>query len=213
MATATETPAEQIVRARIGAARLLLERVHGAPNHAALSAIQAAAVVEGLRSLKVAAEAAASLTERVLEVKWADGDILRVLEALKPAPAPTGRRASQDYEAVVNYATEDVHPYTRIHAPSQTRTRMHTFTPMKAQTHTLAIAGALDSALRSGDRELGAVGPLEPLATQSRLPVPNGRDSEIDLVVVARAIGERGDIDGHASGDQKRDTARGQAGL
>ena len=113
------TPTEQIVRARLGAARVLLARVHGAPNHKAVSAIQASAVIEGLRGLKPSAEIAASLTDRILEVNWAEEDTQRVLQALKPMETRIGRRASQDYEAVVNYATQDTHPFTRIYPPTR----------------------------------------------------------------------------------------------
>ena len=80
------------------------------------SAIQASAVIEGLRGLKPSAEIAASLTDRILQVNWAEEDSQRVLEALStPAQTRIGRRASQDYKAVVNYATQDTHPFTRIH--------------------------------------------------------------------------------------------------
>lgn len=138
MATGTE----QVIRARLGAARLLLQRAQGAPNHASLSYIQASAVVEGLRGMKVSAELAASLAERVLEVKFADDDSRRVLAALQPAEAPSGqRRASQDYEAIVNYATQDSVLMFSFPTPNT-----HTRPPSKEMLTALSAPGTGSSA-------------------------------------------------------------------
>jgi len=107
-ATMSAETAEQVVRARLGAARVLLERAWGSPTHASVSRIQMAAVVECLRGQKLTAEDAASLLDRVLEIRWTPEDAHSLLAALQPSgPAVVARRSAQDYEAIVQYCTED----------------------------------------------------------------------------------------------------------
>jgi len=107
-ATMSAATAEQVVRARLGAARVLLERAWGSPTHASVSRIQMAAVVECLRGQKLTAENAASLLDRVLEIRWTPEDAHSLLAALQPSgPAVVARRSAQDYEAIVQYCTED----------------------------------------------------------------------------------------------------------
>lgn len=100
--------AEQVLFARVGAARVMLERAVGTPMHGSLSRIQAAAIMETLRAHTLGAQWSASFAARVLEVAWAGEDGQAVLSALTPSGLQSvGRRCVQDWNAVVNYCSKE----------------------------------------------------------------------------------------------------------
>ncbi len=100
---------ERQIRARLGAARMVLAELAGQPHHEALSKVQAAAVVASITSQQLPVNTVADLATEVLDIKWHPADLQRVLAALSPdrAPAPGKRRkAMQSWEAVLDYCTE-----------------------------------------------------------------------------------------------------------
>lgn len=102
---------ERQIRARLGAARIVLEQVAGTATHAAVSQVQAAAVCEVLMSQPTSAELRAGLCSTVVEMKWHGDDAARVLGALSekgPLPATKRRRTAQHYApAVLSYGRQE----------------------------------------------------------------------------------------------------------
>ena len=103
---------EQQLRARIGAARVLLQRHQGSPNLTNLSRLQADAVREVIRqgSAQLSATFRAELAELLMTVPWAPSDGEAVISSLTPKGDPeirTGRRCQQRFApAFLSYFTE-----------------------------------------------------------------------------------------------------------
>ncbi len=100
------------LRARLGAAKLVLKDHLGQPTHEAVSSLQRAAVCELLAKAKLSATERADLAQVALGCDWHGHDGRSVLAAFQPREAaamhPTKRRrAQQSYEALLQYGTED----------------------------------------------------------------------------------------------------------
>lgn len=101
------------VKARLGAARLVLDRPATPEVHRSISSLQTAAVLEIVASAKRAGVAsAAELAELGLvavEIKFAPGDLEQVLAALKGVKPPDAsrkrRRCQQDFLSIMQYGT------------------------------------------------------------------------------------------------------------
>jgi hypothetical protein len=100
---------ERQIRARLGAARMVLAEVAGQPHHESISKVQAAAFVASITLQQLPVNTVADLATEVLDIKWHPADLQRVLAALSPdyVPAPgKRRRAMQSWEALLDYCTE-----------------------------------------------------------------------------------------------------------
>ena len=103
---------EQQLRARVGAARLLLQRNQGSPNFTNLSRLQADAIRDLIQKSisQVSASFKAELAELLLSVAWAPLDGEALISSLTPKDAPqirTGRRSQQRFSpAFLGYFTE-----------------------------------------------------------------------------------------------------------
>jgi hypothetical protein len=93
------------IRARIGAARLILEQHAGQPPFAAMSAVQSTALASVLQSAKgtITAEDAADLMTKVTDIKWAcDEDAAAVFQELVPKKQeemePSSKRRRRDLQ-------------------------------------------------------------------------------------------------------------------
>ena len=99
------------VRARVGAARLLLQDLVGSPSHAVISHMQCAATCAVLEQAQLSAENRADMATTVLEVQWHGQDLQKVLAALSSdagqLPRSKRRRSQQSFEALVHYCTEE----------------------------------------------------------------------------------------------------------
>ena len=76
---------EHVLRARMGAARLVLEGLTGTPNHAPMSKVQANALATALRSNTVSSEKAAELSQELMSINWHKNDGAALLSLLVPA--------------------------------------------------------------------------------------------------------------------------------
>ena len=85
------------VRARIGAARLLLETVAGKAAHEAASRTQCIALLEVIKRSSLSVGELVELSELALEVAWVGDDSKHVAEALVPSSKAV-RRDMQDYQ-------------------------------------------------------------------------------------------------------------------
>ncbi len=106
-------PSLRDVKARIGAARLVLARPMSSEAFRSISANQKAAVLEVIRHVKTSCTASASelaeLATVVVEVNFAPGDLEEVLAELsgvRPAsPTLKKRRGQQDYLNILHFGT------------------------------------------------------------------------------------------------------------
>jgi len=99
-----------MIRARIGAARLVLEEANGGPFHAQISAAQTHALLDVISKAKLSPEETAEVSTTIAGLKFATAaEISSLLEALSPKrSAPAGkRRAQQGFTNLINYFTED----------------------------------------------------------------------------------------------------------
>jgi hypothetical protein len=99
------------VRARLGAARLVLDEHFGTTSHELVSRTQAAALQSVLSGATLTAEQKADLAVGVLQCKWHGLDATAVMQMLA-APVVghrlgSRRRASQCFEAMFQYGTEE----------------------------------------------------------------------------------------------------------
>ena len=98
------------IKARIGAARLLLEEHRGLPTHVQLSKIQSVALVETINKAALTSDDMAAVSTAALRVPWAEHDLTHVLGALtsetRSLPAGKRRRLQQAWTSVHNYFTE-----------------------------------------------------------------------------------------------------------
>ena len=98
------------VRARLGAARWVVDEHFGTASHELVSRTQAAALLSVLSSATLTAEQKADLTVGVLQCKRHGLDSTAVMQMLA-APVVghrlgLRRRASQSFEAMFQYGTE-----------------------------------------------------------------------------------------------------------
>ena len=100
------------IRARVGAARVILEQNEGKASHPAISRVQASALADLLTHQELSPAARAAIAEAVCMMKWHDGDSFALLEILAPpAPRPKGkksRRDQQDYMSILGYFTDSI---------------------------------------------------------------------------------------------------------
>jgi hypothetical protein len=114
------------VRARLGAARLVLDEHFGTASHELVSRTQSAAFLSVLSSATLTAEQKADLTVGVLQCKWHGLDSTAVMQMLA-APVVghrlgLRRRASQSFEAMFQYGTEGF--WQDLLAPSVTSVKL-----------------------------------------------------------------------------------------
>ena len=94
------------VRARLGAARIVLDRAAGTPGHAAVSRTQCSAVIATVAKCTVSVEELAELQVLASQTQWADGDLVHVLQALSSTTSQqAARRSMQDFSAIADYFT------------------------------------------------------------------------------------------------------------
>ena len=95
---------------RIGAARVVLEQAKNTCRHATLSLVQKEAVVEliadAMANRSLDAQDIALITDRVLEVSWANTHCDEILNAVS-STTKNKRRKGQDYKAAVSYLTQE----------------------------------------------------------------------------------------------------------
>ena len=100
---------EQRIKARLGAARMILVEHKGKPTYESISHLQAAAAVEILKvgNSELSANCRADIAEKIVRVPWAGTDAALVLSALQPSQqiVPSRRRLQQDYLAISSYGT------------------------------------------------------------------------------------------------------------
>jgi hypothetical protein len=109
------------VKARVGAARLLLQQhVAGSPLHATVSRLQAAAILEVLGQSTLSSQVRADLGGTVLGMNLHDPDKHAILRALGDGEAVSSsakrRRIQQNWMAVHNYGTAEF--WTRLQDPA-----------------------------------------------------------------------------------------------
>jgi len=98
-------PANEI-RARLGAARIVLDRAAGTPGHVAASRTQCSAMIATVSRCTVSVEELAELQVLASQIQWADGDLVQVLQSLSsPASQHPARRSMQDFSALHDYFT------------------------------------------------------------------------------------------------------------
>ena len=98
------------LRARLGASRVLLARVHG-DALANASRLQSQAFVSLARTASLTDQERADLSCFASDAGFADADLAAILESLAPRSVVEktkrkGRRGMQEYEAFVDYFTE-----------------------------------------------------------------------------------------------------------
>ena len=101
---------ERPLRARLGAAKLLLQEHVGKASHQPMSRLQRDAVQDLLKAWSSDAGTRAEISELLLQVPWfgEDGNFLLGLLVPAEAPAPKRRRAQQSYEAILEYGTQQI---------------------------------------------------------------------------------------------------------
>jgi hypothetical protein len=108
------------IKARVGAARLLLEQhVAGSALHATVSRLQTAAIIELIGQSSLSSQVRADLSCTVLAMKLAQPDMQAILEALGDGVASNvakRRRVQQNWMAVHNYGTAEF--WTRLQDPA-----------------------------------------------------------------------------------------------
>ncbi len=114
------------VRARLGAARWVVDEHFGTASHELVSRTQAAAFLSVLSSATLTADHKADLTIGVLQCKWHGLDATAVMQMLA-APVVghrlgLRRRASQSFEAMFQYGTEGF--WQDLLAPSVTSVKL-----------------------------------------------------------------------------------------
>ena len=117
---------ERPLRARLGAAALLLREHVGRGSHQSISRIQRDAVQDLLANANSDAATRAEISELILQVPWHHEDGNYLLSLLVPAesPAPKRRRAQQSYEAVIEYGTSQI--WDTLTSPGPASLKMHT---------------------------------------------------------------------------------------
>ena len=97
------------VKARLGAARLMLAAQNGKPHHTSVSRVQADALIATISEHRFDATIRADLVTLAIEIKWTSADLQRVLGALEGAVRETKRRrAGQEYSNFPAYLTDEV---------------------------------------------------------------------------------------------------------
>ena len=100
---------DRLLRARLGAARLLLEEQNGKPSHAAISKVQAAAVRDLVSRASLNPEEQAEIAGMVAQLQWHGTDGVAILEGMTPkASKAPGRRKQQKWTAITGYFTDAV---------------------------------------------------------------------------------------------------------
>ncbi len=101
---------ERQIKARLGAAGLVLAQQTDREAHEAISRLQSNAVVELINNAQLTAEARADIAQLVVAVKWAGRDgqhVLGVLTPSEPLPAKVRRRSQQIWcPMLFHYFTE-----------------------------------------------------------------------------------------------------------
>ena len=99
------------IKARLGSAALLLVADMTPQAHSAMSRLQAGAVAElvSQRRDKLGGPEMADLASFAISVKWASGDLEKVLQVFSDAAAPSmkKRRVQQDFRMISQYFTAD----------------------------------------------------------------------------------------------------------
>ena len=101
----------QAIKARIGAARLVLQEHRGTVHHGQLSKIQAAVVIDVITKTELSGDDRSALSTAALRVPWAESDLTAVLGVLSSIPRslPAGkrRRLQQTWTALHNFFSAD----------------------------------------------------------------------------------------------------------
>ena len=114
---------DRSVKARIGAARILLEEHAGTASHQDVSFIQARALVEVLGE-KMKGSESAEILELVTRCRWWGGhqaEIVSALAAKTSRPVPVARRQLQDYTKIYLYADKVVWEQLNADVTSSTK--------------------------------------------------------------------------------------------
>jgi hypothetical protein len=125
-----EIDARRALKARLGAARLILQQYpKGSPAHKALSKAQSAALREMLVTSVLTAVDRADLANAVVGIEWCEPeDGTSVLAALTPdtSTLPPGkrRRSQQDFLAFANFGTEEFWSQLLGDAPTSAKLRI-----------------------------------------------------------------------------------------
>ncbi len=97
------------IKARLGAARLLLEDHVGTDSHAVVSRTQAAAVCDLIQRSPLTNEFRAEVVDIALKIQWHGHDSSMVLNSLSPPdalPPNKRRRQQQDYSTLLAFGTQ-----------------------------------------------------------------------------------------------------------
>ena len=115
MAAASSSVVEQVprdIRARLGTARLILSEHDGRPSHAAISRVQASAIVDLLQRSDLVPSMRADILDVVCQMKWHGDDAKSVLDVLAPQhiapPSLKRRRVQQNYLSILQFFTESL---------------------------------------------------------------------------------------------------------
>ena len=96
------------LRARIGAARILLEGCVGQPTFPSASRLQALALCEIVKKSNLSIQERAEVQSLVAAVRWVPEDLQAILVALEPSqPKTVSRNAMQDFTNLHEYFTEE----------------------------------------------------------------------------------------------------------
>ena len=98
------------LKARVGATRVILNRHRGDANFEMLSSLQARALADHLKDMKVEPKRLAEASSAVVAIGWARPEDARsVLDVLKTddRPSTKRRRSQQNYLSIINYGTAE----------------------------------------------------------------------------------------------------------
>ncbi len=101
------------IRARLGAARMVLHETACTASHEVVSRVQAAALSATVETSVLTSEQRADLSVEVLRLEWHGNDATSVLQAIAPVESASvtlqlkRRRVNQAYESLVRYGSEE----------------------------------------------------------------------------------------------------------
>lgn len=113
------------IKARLGAVRLALGGLPEGQRHQQLSKLQSIALADQIKGMDLDPATAVTIAELLTEIKWAEGDLDRVLAVLQPKEhKESTRRKQQNFQQILNYFTDgqwtmllssDVPPTNKLH--------------------------------------------------------------------------------------------------
>ena len=103
-----DTLVPRAVRARVGAARVILAQHEGLDTHGAISRVQAAALADLFRTNALSPEACAMVADDLCRMNWHKDDARGLLDMLAPPKPPAAlkrRRSQQNYLSILHFFT------------------------------------------------------------------------------------------------------------